>query len=192
VSKGRGYQPASEQYGRRDEQEIGIIPIDAVFSPVQRVRYRVEDARIGQRTDYDKLIIDVWTDGTVTPEMALVEGAKILRKHLNPFVQYFDMGEEKVSEEASAAASVDEELIRKLKMPVTDLDLTVRANNCLESAQIRTVMELVNKSEAELLAVRSFGKTSLREVKRKLDEMSLSLNMTLPEGISQEATPASF
>ena len=123
VAKGRGYQPASEQYAKRDEQVIGEIPIDAVFSPVQRVRYRIENTRVGQKTNYDKLIMDIWTDGTVSPEMVLVEAAKILRKHLNPFVQYFDLGTEQISPEASAAASVDDELIRKLNMPVTELDL---------------------------------------------------------------------
>jgi DNA-directed RNA polymerase subunit alpha len=182
VARGRGYQPASEQYAKRDEQIIGEIPIDAVFSPVQRVRYRVEDTRVGQKTNYDKLIIDIWTDGTVSPEMALVEAAKILRKHLNPFVQYFELGADLVSPEASAAASVDEELIRKLSMPIGDLDLSVRAGNCLESANIRTVGDLVQKDDPELLGVRSFGKTSLREVKRKLEELGLSLGMQLPGG----------
>jgi DNA-directed RNA polymerase subunit alpha len=182
VSKGRGYQPASEQYANKDEQVIGEIPVDAVFSPVQRVRYRVENTRVGQKTNYDKLIIDIWTDGTITPEMALVEAAKILRKHLNPFVQYFELGSGMVSPEASAAASVDEGLIRKLNMPINELDLTVRASNCLDSAHIRSVAELVQKTEPELLTVRSFGKTSLREVKRKLEELGLTLGMHLPEG----------
>ncbi|MHC5003958.1 MAG: DNA-directed RNA polymerase subunit alpha, partial [Planctomycetota bacterium] len=182
VHNDRGYQPASEQYAKRDEQIIGEIPIDAVFSPVQRVRYRIENTRIGQKTNYDKLIMDIWTDGTISPEMALVEAAKILRKHLNPFVQYFDLGRERVSAAASAAAAVDEELINKLNMPVSELQLTVRASNCLDSAKISTVADLVVKDEPELLAVRSFGKTSLREVKRKLDELNLSLGMTLPEG----------
>ncbi len=182
VARGRGYQPASELYAKRDEQIIGEIPIDAVFSPVQRVRYRVEDTRVGQKTNYDKLIIDIWTDGTVSPEMALVEAAKILRKHLNPFVQYFELGADLVSPEASAAASVDEELIRKLNMSINDLDLSVRAGNCLESANIRSVGDLVQKDDPELLGVRSFGRTSLREVKRKLDELGLSLGMQLPGG----------
>lgn len=182
VAKGRGYQPAAEQFAKREEQIIGEIPVDAVFSPVQRVRYRVENTRVGQKTNYDKLIMDIWTNGTVSPEMVLVESAKILRKHLNPFVQYFDMGAERVSMEASAAASVDDQLIQKLNMPVSELDLTVRASNCLNSAKIRHVAELVVKDEPELLAVRSFGKTSLREVKRKLEEMGLSLGMKLPEG----------
>ena len=187
IERGRGYHPASEYYAnRKDEQVIGEIPIDAVFSPVQRVRYRVEDARIGQRTDYDKLILDIWTDGTVTPELGLVEAGKILRKHLNPFVQYSEVGEERVSAEASAAAAVDEELLRKLNMPVDELDLTVRANNCLDSANIKTVHDLVQRDEPSLLAVRSFGKTSLREVKRKLEELGLNLGMELPEGFQPE------
>ena len=190
VDKGRGYQPASELYAKRDEQIIGDIPIDAVFSPVQRVRYRVEDTRVGQKTNYDKLIMDIWTDGTTSPEMVLVEAAKILRKHLNPFVQYFDLGSGQVSAEASAAASVDEDLIRKLNMSISDLDMSVRASNCLESAEIRSVADLVSKDEPELLSVRSFGKTSLREVKRRLDELGLSLSMELPEGFQPETPTA--
>jgi DNA-directed RNA polymerase subunit alpha len=184
VAKGRGYVPASEQYASQEEQEIGRIPLDALYSPVQRVRFKTEDTRVGQRTNYDKLILDIWTDGTISPEMSLVEASKILRKHLNPFVQYFDLGAERVSEEAAAAAAVDEELIRKLSMPVTDLELSVRASNCLESAKINTVGELVTKTEADLLKVRSFGKTSLREVKRKLGDLNMDLGMELPEGVT--------
>lgn len=190
VGKGRGYEPASEQYAKREEQEIGEIPVDAIFSPVQRVRYRVENTRVGQRTNYDKLILDVWTDGTTSPEMALVEAAKILRKHLNPFVQQHEIGDDRVSAEASAAASVDEELIRKLNMQVAELDLSVRASNCLESAKIRTVAELVQQDETHLLSLRSFGKTSLREIKRKLEELELSLGMQLPDGYQPEGVPA--
>ena len=113
-----------------------------------------------------------------------VEASKILRKHLNTFVQYFELGRERVSEEAAAAAAVDDELIRKLNMPINALELSVRASNCLESARINTVAELVNRTESDLLKVRSFGKTSLREVKRKLDDMGLTLGMPLPEGVS--------
>lgn len=185
VEKGRGYVPASEQIAQQQEdQEIGRIPLDANFSPVQRVRFRVEDTRVGQRTNYDRLIMDIWTNGTVSPEMALVEAAKILRKHLNPFVQLAELGEERVSAAAAAAASVDDELIRKLQMPVTELELSVRASNCLESARIATVSELVTKTDNELLKVRSFGKTSLREVKKKLQDMGLDLGMSLPEGVT--------
>lgn len=182
VARGRGYVPASEQYSRHDDQVIGEIPIDAIYSPVQRVRYKTEDTRVGQKTNYDKLILDIWTDGTITPEMALVEASKILRKHLNPFVQYFEMGDATVSAEARAAAGVDEELIRKLNMVLADMDLSVRATNCLASAQLRTVADLVQKTEAELLTYRSFGKTSLREVVKKLEELGLHLGMKLPEG----------
>ena len=183
VQKGRGYVPAAEQIARQeDEQEIGIIPVDALFSPVQRVRYKIEETRVGQRTNYDRLTIEVWTDGTVTPEMAMVEAGKILRKHLNPFVQYFELGDDRVSQEAAAAAGVDEELIRKLDMPIADLDLSVRASNCLESARVETVAHLVSLSESELLKLRSFGRTSLREVKRKLQDMNLDLGMEIPEG----------
>ncbi|MEC9372613.1 MAG: DNA-directed RNA polymerase subunit alpha [Planctomycetota bacterium] len=187
VEKGRGYVPASEQYENEEEQEIGLIPIDAVFSPVQRVRFKTEDTRVGQKTNYDKLILEIWTNGTIGPEMALVEAGKILRKHLNPFVQYAEVGEERVSEEAAAAASVDEDLIRKLQMPISELDLSVRASNCLESAKINSVADLVTKDESELLKVRSFGKTSLREVKRKLTDLNLALGMDLPDGFH---TPA--
>lgn len=184
VGKGRGYVPAAEQYGRNDEQEIGVIPVDAIYSPVQRVRYQVEDTRVGMKTNYDKLTMEIWTDGTINPEMALVESSKILRKHLNPFVQYFDIGEEHVSEGAAAAAGVDEELIRKLNMPIQQLDLSVRASNCLESARIDTVAQLVVMPEPELLKLRSFGRTSLREVKRKLLDIELDLGIELPEGYS--------
>jgi DNA-directed RNA polymerase subunit alpha len=181
VEKGRGYVPASEQYSNPgEEQEVGLIPVDAIFSPVTRVRYKVEDTRVGQKTNYDKLTLEVWTNGTVSPEMAMVEAAKILRKHLNPFVQYFELGQEIASESAAAAAKVDEELIRKLEMPVTELDLSVRAANCLESARIVTVADLVSMDESELLKVRSFGRTSLREVKRKLIDLGLELGMELP------------
>ncbi|UYV11387.1 MAG: DNA-directed RNA polymerase subunit alpha [Phycisphaera sp.] len=186
VSKGRGYVPANEHLARRDEQDIGLIAVDSIFSPVHRVRYHVEDTRVGQRTNYDKLSMDIWTDGTLTPEMALVEAGKILRKHLNPFVQYFELGQERVSEEAAAAAGVDEGLIRKLNQPISELELSVRASNCLESAKLYTVGSVIMQTESELLKLRSFGRTSLREVKKKLTEMGLELGMDLPEGYAPE------
>ena len=183
VSSGRGYRPATEKHLRSSEdQVIGEIPVDSLFSPVRRVRYRVEDTRVGQKTNYDRLILDLWTDGTISPEMAMVESSKILRKHLNPFVQYFELGDERISEEASAAAAMDDELIRKLDMRTDELDLTVRARNCLDSAQIETVGELVSKTDQDLLSVRSFGRTSLREVKRRLEELGLTLGTPLPDG----------
>jgi DNA-directed RNA polymerase subunit alpha len=184
VGNGRGYSPASDRIAGEDryEQELGRIEIDAIYSPVIRVRYKTEDTRVGQRTNYDKLNLEIWTDGTVLPEMALVEAAKILRKYINPFVQYAQLGEETVEEEVQADEtaddSVDEELAAKLAMPIESLELTVRSGNCLESNNIQTVGELARMTEADLLKIRSFGKTSLREVRRKLADMGLSLGMT--------------
>jgi DNA-directed RNA polymerase subunit alpha len=183
VERGRGYVPAAEQYATKDEQIIGDLPIDAVFSPVQRVRYRVENTRVGQQTNFDRLIIDIWTDGTNSPEMCLVESAKILRKHLNAFVQFDSLGKAVVSAEAAAAAAVDEELIRKLEMSIADLDLTVRSSNCLELANIVSVAQLVSLNDRELLGLRSFGRTSLREIKRKLEDLGLTLGMQMPAGV---------
>ncbi len=187
IERGRGYRPASEAYSNGQEQVIGEIPVDAIFSPVQRVRYRVEDTRVGQRTNYDKLLMDIWTNGTISPEMALVEAAKILRKHLNPFVSYDSAGSITALSGISPERDADVDLERKLGMGVEDLELSVRASNCLESAQIRTVAQLVQKTEDELLNLRAFGKTSLREVVRKLDELGLALGMRLPEGFAQSS-----
>ncbi len=192
IGQGRGYVPAAEHFASREEQVIGEIPVDAVFSPVQRVRYRVESTRVGQKTNYDRLVLDIWTkQGTVTPDMCLVEAGKILRKHLNAFVQYGSIGSDLVTEEAAQAASVDEELISKLNMPVSDLDLTVRSSNCLEAANITTVGELASLDERGLLGLRSFGRTSLREVKRKLEDIGLTLGIQLPEGVVA-AAPVSY
>lgn len=196
VGKGRGYVTASEHIRDEEEQEIGVIPVDSIYSPVTRVRYATEDARVGQKTDYDRLILEVWTNGTISPEMALVEAAKILRKHLNPFVQYFELGTDVATEEALAALRetnrplIDPELQSKLNMPIQELDLSVRANNCLESAKVQTVRDLVKKTEADLLKVRSFGKTSLREVKRKLADMGLSLGMDVDNLAAMQAAAA--
>ncbi len=183
VENGRGYLPASERIAAADrfEQELGRILIDAVYSPVTRVRYTTEDTRVGRRTNYDRLILEIWTNGTITPDMALVEAAKILRKHINPFVQYFELGEETVAEQITpeevSEEEVDEKLAEKLSIPIQELELSVRAGNCLESIKVETVGQLVKMTEADLLKVRSFGKTSLREVKRKLADIGLSLGM---------------
>lgn len=183
VENGRGYIPAAERLATADryEQEIGRIIVDAVYSPVTRVRYSTEDTRVGQKTNYDRLILEIWTNGTVTPEMAMVEAAKILRKHINPFVQYSELGTETVATEdvaVEAQPKVDKELEAKLNMPIQELELSVRASNCLESVKVETVRQLAKMNEAELLEIRSFGKTSLREVKRKLGDIGLSLGMT--------------
>jgi DNA-directed RNA polymerase subunit alpha len=184
VENGRGYIPASERIAEADrfDQEIGRVIVDASYSPVTRVRYSTEDTRVGQRTNYDKLILEIWTDGTISPEMAVVEAGKILRKCVNPFVQYSELGDQTVAEEMTEEVveqeEIDEELVAKLNTPLSELELSVRANNCLESVKMETVGELVKMTEAELLKIRSFGRTSLREVKRKLADMGLSLGMT--------------
>lgn len=175
VEKGRGYVPASELAERESERELGVIHVDAIFSPVLRVRYKVEDTRVGQKTNYDKLTLEIWTNSAIHPEMALVEAAKILRKHLNPFVQYFEIGNQTISADAPAALEARQQPDAKLSMSIADMELSVRASNCLESAGIQSVGELVALSEADLLKIRSFGKTSLREIRRKLEDMGLSL-----------------
>lgn len=184
VNNGRGYSPATERVAVSDrfEQELGHIDIDAIYSPVVRVRYKTEDTRVGQRTNYDKLVLEIWTDGTVTPEMALVEAGKILRKYVNPFVMYTEVGFDTVSDESIGEeveeSGIDEELAAKLATPIEALDLTVRSGNCLESMSIERVGQLVKYNEPELLKIRSFGKTSLREINRKLADLGLTLGMT--------------
>jgi len=179
VDTGRGYVPAAEH--SENVQEIGVIPIDAAYSPVVRVRYEVEETRVGQKTNYDKLTMEIWTNGSITPEMALVETAKILRKHLNPFVQYNELGA-KVHSEARAAspAGMDPSTESKLSMNLAELNLSVRATNCLESENINTVRDLVVCTEDQLLEVRNFGETTLNEVCEKLADIGLRLGMRLP------------
>lgn len=181
VKTGRGYEPAEGMIDPDADQEFGRIYVDASYSPVTRVRYQTVDTRVGQRTNYDRLVLEIWTNGTITPEMAMVEAAKILRKHLNPFVQYFELGEQLVeSAPTEAPHEIDSELQQKLNMSIHELELSVRSNNCLEAAKIETVGQLASMTEAELLKIRSFGKTSLREVKRKLEDLGVSLGMSVP------------
>ena len=186
-----------------------MIPIDSIFSPVQRVRYRTENTRVGKMTNYDRLILELWTDGTITPERALVEASKIYRKHLNPFIQFFDVGQgarrpsprrpsarpppplrrlpwpplrlprrsprrAAARRSASARATTSP---RKLELPISHMDLSVRASNCLESEGIQTIGDLVGRTTDELLAFKNFGRTSLKEIKKKLDDMELTLGM---------------
>jgi DNA-directed RNA polymerase subunit alpha len=184
VENGRGYRTADDNAGK--EREIGVIPVDSSFSPVVRVKYDIEETRVGQKTNYDRLVMEIWTNGTVGPQMALVEAAKILRKHLNPFVQYTEPGPEVSLDEpieivgTVGKETVDADLERKLNMSLAELELSVRATNCLETEGITTVRELVMRAEDELLEVRNFGETTLREVKAKLQERGLSLGMKLP------------
>lgn len=191
IRKGRGFVTSLENTA--EEQIIGIIPIDSVYSPVTRVRYKTEDTRVGQKTNYDRLIMEIWTNGTITPDMALVEAAKILRKHLNAFVQHFEPGDtldaEMIDNDVVATPQMNEELQNKLNQPIATMELSVRASNCLESAKIHTIGDLVKLTEGDLLKVRSFGKTSLREVKRKLQDLGLSLGMAIG-GAPAHAEPA--
>jgi DNA-directed RNA polymerase subunit alpha len=177
VRKGRGYVTAEEN--APPEPVVDLIPVDSLFSPVQRVRYKVEETRVGQRTNYDRLVLEVWTNGTLSPEMALVEASKILRKHLNPFVQYFELGRElQVAEKAAEVKAIEDTgLSRKFAMPLAELDLSVRAANCLEAANLKTIRDLVLLSEDDLLEIKNLGKTTLKEVKKKLAELNLTLGM---------------
>jgi DNA-directed RNA polymerase subunit alpha len=184
VENGRGYRTADDNAGK--EREIGVIPVDSSFSPVVRVKHEIEETRVGQKTNYDRLILEIWTNGTVAPQMAIVEGAKILRKHLNPFIQYAEPGpelpiEDRAEGAAAGGEAVDVELERKLNMSLAELELSVRATNCLESEGITTVRDLVIRTDEELLEVRNFGETTLKEVKQKLQERGLHLNMKLPQ-----------
>lgn len=181
VENGRGYRTADENAGK--EREIGVIPVDSSFSPVVRVRYDYEETRVGHRTNYEKLMMEIWTNGTVNPQMSLVEAAKILRKHLNPFISYAEPGPELAVEErpeAAAGPALDQEMERKLNMSLAELELSVRATNCLESEGITTVRDLVIRGDEELLEVRNFGETTLKEVKQKLTERGLTLGMKTP------------
>ncbi len=185
VENGRGYRTAEDNAGK--EREIGVIPVDSSFSPVVRVKYDIEETRVGQKTNYDRLVMEIWTNGTIGPQMALVEAAKILRKHLNPFVQYTEPGPEVPLEESieiggsiGVKDTVDADLERKLNMSLAELELSVRATNCLETEGINSVRELVLRSPDELLEVRNFGETTLREVEAKLKERGLSLGMRIP------------
>jgi len=172
IRTGRGF--CSAEGNKADEQEIGRIPIDSIFSPVTRVNFLVENTRLGQRTDYEKLILDVWTDGRVSPDEAVKTAAAVLRHHLDVFVDY----SEEVLEFEESEKKVDEErdrLRRILNMSVNEIELSVRAANCLNNANITTVGELAMKTEADMLKYRNFGKKSLNEIKDKLTELGLYL-----------------
>ena len=178
VENGRGYIPASEH---SPNVEIGIIPVDAVYSPVIRVRYEIEETRVGQKTNFDKLTLEIWTNGSIGPEMALVEAAKIMRKHLNPFVQYSELGSQVFAEtRPGGPAMTDAAGEAKLNMSLAELNLSVRAMNCLESENIHTVRDLVVRNPDQLLEVRNFGDTTLKEVTEKLNSLGLRLGMRVP------------
>ncbi len=169
AQRGRGYTPADSN--KRDDQPIGVIPIDSIFTPVSRLSYQVENTRVGQVANYDKLTLDVWTDGSTGPKEAIALGSKILTEHLNIFVGLTD-------EAQHAEIMVEKEDDQKekvLEMTIEELDLSVRSYNCLKRAGINTVQELANKTEEDMMKVRNLGRKSLEEVKAKLEELGLGL-----------------
>jgi len=175
VRVGRGFCPGDEN--KKPGQPIGVIAIDSLFSPVTRVRYNVEAARVGNRTDYDRLVVEIWTDGRLTPDDALTQSSAILQHHLDVFVGYDKNAVE--FEEVSERQDDDKSKLRKLlNMSVNEIELSVRAANCLNNANITTVGQLALKTEQEMLKYRNFGKKSLNEIKDKLQALGLSLGMT--------------
>jgi DNA-directed RNA polymerase subunit alpha len=188
VRVGRGFATGEEN--KRADQPIGLIPIDSIFSPVTRVKYAVENTRVGQRTDYDKLLLEVWTDGRLTPDDALLQASAILRHHLDVFVNF----NEEVIEFDETPAGVSEEnmkLKKLLNMSVNEIELSVRAANCLNNANITTVGQLAQKTESEMLKYRNFGKKSLNEIKDKLQQLGLSLGMKFEPGLVEPVAGAS-
>ncbi len=181
VQRGRGYVPADENAS--DAQQLGTIPVDSIYSPVQRVRYTIEQTRVGKLTNYDRLVMEIWTDGTVSPEMALTEAAKIYRKHLNPFVitshsrDLSLVAEDPSTSEYNVRNQQSSELQRQLSLPVSELELSVRARNCLDGANIQTIGDLVGMGEEEVMNLKNLGRTSLLEIKQKLAERGLGLGM---------------
>ncbi|MEA1928109.1 MAG: DNA-directed RNA polymerase subunit alpha, partial [Candidatus Auribacterota bacterium] len=176
VGIGRGYRPA--ELNKENEEIIGVIAIDSIFSPVRKVKYSVEDTRVGQRTDFNRLIIDIWTDGRITPREALIQSAAILKKHLDLFTDeelYAVEFEEEVEEE-----NKEDKQQKLLGMPISEIELSVRSHNCIESADIQTIGDLASRTEAEMLKYRNFGKKSLDEIKSILHSLGLSLGMDVP------------
>ena len=174
ICKGRGYVPA--ELNKREDQLIGVIPVDSIFTPVIKVNFYVENTRVGQRTDYDRLILEIVTNGAVTPKDSLLYASNILQRHLDIFVNFGQLPEEE--EEAEAEMTPEEaSLYEKLRLPISELELSVRSSNCLKEANIKTIADLVKKTEEEMLAFKNFGKKSLSEVKGLLDGMNLNLGM---------------
>ncbi|HAZ07307.1 MAG TPA: DNA-directed RNA polymerase subunit alpha [Elusimicrobia bacterium] len=186
ISKGRGYVPA-EELRAQNQWAAGFLPVDALFSPVVKVHYDVENARVGQVTDYDRLILEIWTDGSLNPAEALIQSSKLLRESLNIFIPEEEQqaeaataGFEAAGEEGAsdiAIAGLDPKLREILNQPIEMIELSSRASNCLKVAHIRTIGELVGKRDEELLAVKNFGRKSLDEIKDRLKDMGLSLGM---------------
>jgi len=185
VKVGRGFLPGDEN--KRPDQPLGVIAIDSLFSPVTRVRYYVESARVGQRTDYDRLILEIWTDGRISPDDALTQASAILQHHLDVFVGYDKNAVQ--FEEVEDKQDDDRARMRKLlNMSVNEIELSVRAANCLNNANITTVGQLAMKTEAEMLKYRNFGKKSLNEIKEKLSGLGLGLGMNIDPTLIEQKT----
>jgi DNA-directed RNA polymerase subunit alpha len=174
VARGRGYLPA--EANKKEELTVGFIPIDSLFSPVKKVNFTVENTRVGQRTDYDKLILEIWTNGAITPKDALLYASNILQRHYDIFVNFGQLPEE-VEEEELEMSKEEIALYEKLRLPISELELSVRSSNCLREAKIKIIAELVKKSEDEMLSFKNFGKKSLTEIKELLAGMGLTLGM---------------
>src|SRR5271165_6924600 len=174
VKTGRGFLPGDEN--KKPNQAIGVVAIDSLFSPVTRVRYAVENARVGQRTDYDRLILEIWTDGRISPDDALTQASAILQHHLDVFVGY-DKNAVEFEEVVDKQDDEKSKMKKLLNMSVNEIELSVRAANCLNNANITTVGQLALKTEQEMLKYRNFGKKSLNEIKEKLNSLNLSLGM---------------
>ena len=174
VSRGRGYVPA--EMNKKEERVVGLIPIDSIFTPVKKVNFYVENTRVGQRTDYDKLILDIWTNGAITPKDALLYASNILQRHLDIFVNFGQLPEEYTEEEPEMTKE-ELALYEKLRLPISELELCVRSSNCLREANIKTIADLVKRGEDEMLSFKNFGKKSLTEIKELLLGMGLTLGM---------------
>ncbi|HBQ29909.1 DNA-directed RNA polymerase subunit alpha [Mitsuokella multacida] len=173
VERGRGYVPAEKN--KKPDDTIGVIPIDSIFSPVKRVNYTVQDTRVGNVTDYDRLILEVWTDGSLRPEEAVSKAAGILVMHLKLFQNMDGLPEEEEEEEATFPEEEEDDSSKVLDMTIEDIDLSVRSFNCLKRANINTVADLAEKTEDDMMKVRNLGRKSLEEVKKKLEELGLTL-----------------
>lgn len=173
VSRGRGYVP--QELNKKDDQPIGVIPIDSIFTPVKKINFFVENTRVGQRTDYDKLILEIWTNGSTNPKDALLYASNILQRHLDIFVNFGQLPEEEEEEPEMTQEEIT--LYEKLRLPISELELSVRSSNCLREANIKTIADLVKKTEDEMLGFKNFGKKSLTEIKQLLAGMGLSLGM---------------
>jgi DNA-directed RNA polymerase subunit alpha len=173
VKKGRGYVPSERN--KEADMPIGVIPVDSIFSPIQKVNYWVESARVGQETDYDKLIMEVMTDGSVRPDDAVAYAAKILKDHLGIFINFEEEGEIIEAEAEEVEDKFNENLLRS----VNELELSVRSANCLKNANIKNISDLVQRSEGEMLKTKNFGRKSLNEIKEILTEMGLSFGMKI-------------